>query len=360
MAIKNIKCTKVEIEDKINVCCKELNINCKKFYDKEKLIQFLLIRNNQEGKLRVFQTKKGINIDDSIFADKELYYEFENCIRDSLEKVENRKFSFKNISEEHFSNIYTELNKLDENITLQNREIKDPNKSHFFEVKNNKTKEIVRISKYKNGTLLLDGIDWLLWTDICSIIDQEINSTPLDIFDRFLEVKEIEVKEIDKVFRTNNYTNEEENLKERLSEDVFLFLDEHFRNYLISSQRLIDCDIELPEYSPILCPLAKVLEGYLKRLFVHLKIETYEAIEGKWNFGHVFKGEECIIPKKKVNITDKQENQLLIIYTHINNFRNNQNHGSLNPTKVYIDKEASINKYNEILEVIKTTYYNIV
>ena len=360
MGIANIKCTRLEIEEKIKSCCNFLEISCEKFYDKGNLMQFLLKKGEKSGKLRVYESKKGIKLDDTIFECKDLYNSFETVIKQFLEKTETRKFSFKKITNEQFEKIYSNLEKLCCNdINIYERDNKDPNKDRFFEIKNDKTKELVRVSKFKNGTLLLDGIDWLIWGDICSIIDKEINSTPLDIFDRFLETKEVNIEDIDKVYRTSNYTKEEETLNEKLTCIVFTFLDEHFRNYLISSQRLIDCGIKLPEYSPILCPVAKVLEGYLKRLLVELGLETYESIEGKWNFGHVFNGEIRINNNKKCKITVNQEQELLRIYKEVNDFRNSQNHGSLNPTKVYNDRGMCLKKYNQILDLIKSTYYNI-
>lgn len=190
MGIDKIKCDIDEIKIKIEECCDNLGINCVKHSDKSNLIQFKLSRNELEGMLRVYVTKKGIKFDESQFKDKSLYYEFESYISDSLDKTKNRKYSFKNIDEKTFENILTEITNLcDENIVINDRENKDPNKTHFFEIKSNKTHERILISKYTNGTLLLDGVDWLLWTDICNIVDMEINSTPLDIFDRFLETK---------------------------------------------------------------------------------------------------------------------------------------------------------------------------
>ncbi|MGL4912183.1 MAG: hypothetical protein ACRC3Y_07085, partial [Romboutsia sp.] len=271
MGIEKIKCTKYELEKKINDCCKELKIVCEKYMDKGNLMQFTLLKGNLEGKLRVYITKNGLKIDDSIFKDKDLYNEFEKNIKDVLEKTETGLYKFKNIDENQFKIIFDEINKMCNNdIQRNDRENRDPNKTYFFEMKNFKTGEKVLISKYRNGTLTLSGVNWLLLTDICSIIDSEINSTPLDIFDRILEAKNIVVNEIDTKYTVENYGEEEEIIKEDLTCEVYNFLDEHFRNYLISAQRIISSGIVLPEYSPILCPLAKVLEGYLKRLLVEL------------------------------------------------------------------------------------------
>ncbi|WP_443660477.1 hypothetical protein [Clostridium algidicarnis] len=367
MGIDKIKCDSTEIEVKINECCNYLGMSCIKNLDNGKLMQFKISRNGSMGILRVYITKKGIKFDDSQFKDKSLYNEFEECIKNSLDKTQNRKYSFKKISDEAFKTILAEINNLcDDEIVINFRENKDSNKTHFFEVKNNKTGEKILITKYKNGTLMLDGVDWLLWTDICNIVDKEINSTPLDIFDRFLETKEIEFKEIDSKYRTNNYSSEEASLKHILTDTVFMYLNEHFRNYLISAQRLIESEIMLPEYSPILCPLAKVLEGYLKRLLVDLKVETYENMECisegqsgvKWNFGNVFNGVKCIRANKCGNINDIQEKELINIYSNVIDFRHNQNHGSLNVTKQYNDRNKCIEKYDEIIELIKISYYN--
>ena len=368
MGIDKIKCDRTEIETKIRQCCDELCIKCEKILDKENLIQFNLSKNNLEGLLRVYITKKGIKFDESLFKDRILYSEFEDYIKNILDKTESRKYSFKKKSKKTFDIIYEEIENLrDDDISIHNKENKDVNKTHFFEIKNNNTHEKIVISKFTNGTLLLDGIDWLLWEDVCNIIDKHINSTPLDIFDRFLETKKVETEEINSKYKTNDYTSEEEYLREKLTDTVYMYLDEHFRNYLISSQRLIESEIVLPEYSPILCPAAKVLEGYLKRLLVDLGIEKYENIENisetgsrsKWNFGHVFSGTECIINTKKGSITKEQETSLIEIYSNVIDFRHNQNHGSLNPTKVYIDRDKCVEKFNEVMDIIKVSYYNI-
>ncbi|GAA0061726.1 hypothetical protein [Clostridium sp. CTA-1] len=366
MGISKIKCDKNEIEIKINECCDYLGISCIKYSDNGRLIQFKFCRNDSKGILRVYITGKGIKFDESQFEDKNLYNEFEECIKSSLERTKNKKYSFKKINDEIFQTILAEINNLcDDEIVINHRENSDVSKTHFFEIKNIKTNEKIVITKYKNGTLVLDGIDWLLWTDICSIVDKEVNSTPLDIFDRFLETKKIE--SIDPKYRTDDYLSEENLLKEKLTAKVFMYLEEHFRNYLISAQRLIESKIMLPEYSPILCPVAKVLEGYLKQLLVDLQIETYENIEcvqvdknkRRWNFGKVFDGQKGIIKSKCGHIDNTQETELIKVYSNVVDFRHNQNHGSLNSTKVYNDRDKCIEKYDEIIELIKVSYCNI-
>lgn len=62
---------------------------------------------------------------------------------------------------------------------------------------------------------------------------------------------------------------------------------------------------------------------------------------------------------KKEIVNNQQEKALLDVYTEVRDFRNNQNHRSLNNTKVYNDKEKCLEKYNQVLEIIKKSYEDI-
>lgn len=300
MSISKIKLGRNEFELKIKQCCDDLGIKSNKILDRKDLIQFELIRGELKGILRVYETKKGMKCDETIFKDTELYKEFENHMNQLLDKVKNKKYTYHDISDNIFDELMLELRRLcNESISINDKANNDSNKSSFFLIKNSNTKEEILISRYKNGSLLLDGDNSLLWTDICNIIDSKKNYTPLDIFDRIVKTEKISIN--DSEYPSDDYSNEITILKEKLTDKVFVYLDEHFQNYLISAQRLVESEINLPEYNLILCPVAKVLEGYLKRLLVDLNIETYDNIESitvkNWNFGNVFNGTKCIRKK---------------------------------------------------------------
>ena len=358
MSIDKISCSKIELVEKLNSICSELNIKSTIQYDREKESQFDISRDSKKSKLRVYVKNDGLKLDTTVGKDKELNMEVEEKIKSLLSKTKQARYTYRDINEEQFNIIYKLLNDFAvEDIVINLKDNNDPNKSHFFEIKNKITNECVIISRYNNGTIVVDGVVWILWEDICQII--EINTDNIsvtDIIDRLLVEDEADAEDED--IANNDFSKEEECVKELISTEVYDFLEEHYRDYLISAQCILTNNVKMKEYSTVLCPVAKVLEGYLKSLLIKLRLERAFVIKGNWNFGKIFT-DEGIKSFNGGKITNKQEDELKGLYLLVKEFRHDINHGTPKPKLVIRDKRVCVSKYEEILTKIKKSYFSI-
>ncbi|MGL5067235.1 MAG: hypothetical protein ACRC6T_05320 [Sarcina sp.] len=354
MSIDKISCSKDEFITILDSVCSELHIEITVQHDREKEVQFDINRESKKSKLRVYVKNDGLKLDTTIGKDKELNLEIEEKIKLNLNKTKHAMFKYENISEEKFNNIYRLLNEFSVGaIELKARENRDPNKSNFFEIKNVMTNECIRISRFKNGTVTVEGIVWILWEDICQIIEiNDDNISVNDIINRILV--EDEKNNVD----NSDFSPEEEIIKELISPEVYNFLDEHYKDYLISAQCILSNNVKMKEYSTVLCPVAKVLEGYLKSLLIELKLERKLAIKGNWTFGKIFT-EDGIKSFNGGDTTEAQAKELKEVYSLVKEFRHDVNHGGPKPKLVIRDRNICLLKHKEILTKIKVSYFNI-
>lgn len=353
MSINKIGGSKIEFIKKLSSVCADLNIKLVLETESELQNQYKISRDDKESTIRVYVKRDGIKLDTSVGKDKELNMEIEELINSTLNKTRHSNFSYKDIDESQFYEIYRLFEELASgDVVLNQRENNDPNKSHFFEIKNQITKECIRISRFKNGTVTIDGIVWILWEDVCQIIERNNDSiTVNNIIKRLLVQDEDEIEEED-------FTEEEQAVKELISLEVYNFLEAHFKDYLISAQCILSNRVKMKEYSTVLCPVAKVLEGYLKSLLVRLRLEKRINMKEGWNFSKVFTS-KGIKSFNNGQITDKQGEELTKLYDLVKEFRHDVNHGSLKPKLVIRDRLRCVEKYEEILERIKQSYFII-
>lgn len=353
MSIKKIACKKEEFFDILESVCQELQIKLTIDKENENDSQYSILKDNKKSTLRVYNTKDGLTFDTSVGRDRELNSEIEEEINLLVNRTKHSKFTYRNISSGNIKEIYKQLGCLASNdIVLNNKKNNDSNKSHYFEIKDRATKECIKISIYKTGTITISGIKWLLWEEVCEIIEKNDDNTNINnIMDRILLSDNTQKPKED-------YSEEENKVKELISTEVYDFLNENFRDYLISAECILMNDVKMKEYSTVLCPVAKVLEGYLKQLLIELNLESKLAIKKDWTFGKIFT-KDGIKSFDGGKITNKQEEQLKKLYELVKEFRHDIQHGSLNPNLVIRYKSICINKYKEILVAIKDSYFSI-
>lgn len=353
MSIKKIACKKEEFFEILESVCHDLQINLTIDKENENYSQYSILKDNKKSKLRIYNTKVGLTFDTSAGRDKELNSEIEEEIKLLVNRTEHSDFTYKNISSGNIKEIYEQLCGLEStDIVLNNKQNNDPNKSHFFEIKDIATKECITISIYKTGTITISGVKWLLWEEVCEIIEINDDKTSVNkIMDRIL------LKDNEQIVN-EGYSKEENNVKKLISPEVYNFLNRNFRDYLISAECILMNDVKMKEYSTVLCPVAKVLEGYLKQLLIELNLESKLAIKKDWTFGKIFT-KDGIKSFDGGEITNKQEEQLKKLYELVKEFRHDIQHGSLNPNLVIRYKSICINKYKEILVAIKDSYFSI-
>ena len=106
MSIDKISCSKIELVEKLNSICSELNIKSTIQYDREKEIQFDISRDSKKSKLRVYVKNDGLKLDTTVGKDKELNMEVEEKIKSLLSKTKQARYTYRDINEEQFNIIY--------------------------------------------------------------------------------------------------------------------------------------------------------------------------------------------------------------------------------------------------------------
>ncbi len=355
MSIEKIAVASIEeLYNKIESVCENIGLHVR--IDKTKS-QVHISRNEKNSVLRIYSKKDGYKIDTSVGANKELNEEFEENFKD-FKVTESKDYSYRGLTESQFYEIKTEIEKIkNDYIDIIQRENKDPNKIDFFEVKDSRTNESVKIHMFKKGTLQLQGIVWNLWEDICEIIDLCKNSSVLDIIDRFLLG--------DSCYNDDeDYEEEINTVKDILTEETFNFLEEHFQDYLVSAQCILNSECKMKEYSTVLCPTAKVVEGFLKQILVKCKLEDKINIKGNWNFGSVIvnkSGSYFIKYERGISkLSNKKEQAIFDLYEVVKGYRHNLNHGNLSDSAIVVKEKVNARKmYQDMLIKIKEAYYNI-
>ncbi len=353
LSIEKIKLNEEELYDTISEICISLGMGYK--IDKEKSpVQISISKDGKNSVLRIYSKKDGLKLDTTVGVNKDLNSEVEDSFK-NFEVTEQKTYSYKNIDNDIYNIIKDKFHKMNSSeINIKERENRDPNKEDFFEIKNIISNEKIIISKFKNGTLMLQGVVWNLWEDICEIIDTSKDSSVEDIINRFSFGEHTE--ECD-------YREEINNIKENITEEVFDFLDEHYKDYLISAQCILNSNIKMKEFSTVLCPTAKVLEGFLKRILIELDLEKAINMTDNWHFGKVFYNKSTnrhiIYNYSVTKLLDEKEKSLFELYDAVKFYRHDLNHGSPKPKTIVREKSRAMSIYKEILDKIKTSYYKI-
>ena len=362
--IDKIKNKLDDLIDEIKGICEDENVN---FSYEKKNDLLTQVRLDSNTIIRIYNTKSGLKIDDSIALDKtvsnkiiekwkELYYK----------EVKNKNYTYKKIKD--FSKIKESLLGLKENGFNVDDFKENKNSNEFYTtIADNETHEKVTVKFYTTGTIMIQGYTGNLWERVCRIIEQNSNCDVKDIFKRLSN----EALNIDNS-KKDNFSEYEIILKENLTETVYNFLSIEDREYLISSQKLIEDKVKFPRYNSILCTAALSIEGFFKTLIVKLKIaKNFEVANSKFNFGCLFDEQHKLLESKyrainnSTNEVHKQEikKTLEIIYTKIKAFRNPVCHSSggvgNNSLNVRTFEKCKEIYEKDVIEFIKKSYYTV-
>jgi len=141
----------------------------------------------------------------------------------------------------------------------------------------------VSITQYINGTLLLQGKDDALFDDCCSLIESRCNPSEKEVISRFISSDE----ECLKVF-VAKYTPELIELAEIKTREAlgiaYDYLEPYDQKWFVASECISMTEIPLPEYSPVVMPASKALEGFAKKLLVDIGLFPQGYFDKKSNF----------------------------------------------------------------------------
>jgi len=143
--------------------------------------------------------------------------------------------------------------------------VKDPASTIDYIAKIERNSSSVVITQYKNGTLLLQGKSDLLFSDCCDLIEKVASPTKNEVIKRFISEENCSYKVPDETIY-----KAQENVKIKVGK-VYTYLEPHDQIWFVASECLCTIEIPLQEYSYVVMPAAKALEGFTKKLLVDIR-----------------------------------------------------------------------------------------
>lgn len=123
--------------------------------------------------------------------------------------------------------------------------------------------------QYSNGTLLLQGKTDALFHECCDLIESLCNPSQKEVISRFISSDEESLK----VFIAK-YTPELVGLAETKTKEslgvAYDYLEPYDQKWFVASECISMAEVPLPEYSPVVMPASKALEGFAKKLLVDI------------------------------------------------------------------------------------------
>ena len=147
--------------------------------------------------------------------------------------------------------------------------IPTPTLSEEFRIKINSINSVASITQYTNGTLLIQGKEGNLFTEVCEIVEKTATPSEQEVIARFLSSDESKLQEFTLAFTPELLAKAENNIIGEIG-DAFHFLEPYDKKYFIASECLRLSGLPLPEFSAYVMPAAKGFEGFAKKLLVKL------------------------------------------------------------------------------------------
>lgn len=361
--MKNINMTVDECVEVLTEICKKYNINCSvdRSVNNPQLYNFKLNTKAKEGLLRIYVTARGLTLDNTAGKDKNLnklvYNEFVNY--EKIEKVENRSVTYRGLKTFEIDKIKKLLYSEFSHLQIK-EEKRSNNEAYRLKIINNDSKESVTVIQFNNGSLQIVGLKYNLWEDVCYLVERTLKVPISQIIRRFTNdalITDDDIKNID-----FNQTI----VKNTLSEEVANFLYSHDLNVLISAQCIVSSKMKMPDYSVVLGPVLKAMEGYFKKVLITLGIVKQIDMNNQWDFGSVFEMDRQLKACFHDNLSSdegkrkKQLQALSVLCDQMWVSRNPLNHSGPKPRMIVDNYQDFINRYNKSLEIIKNTFHSII
>jgi DNA-binding Xre family transcriptional regulator len=231
----------------------------------------------------------------------------------------------------------------------------------------NQKHDIVTVSQFNTGSLLLQGRAWFVWDRICPAIEEELNCEVSDIVVRIVgdDSKADQLR-----FFTTDFTKASASARARLGPDAYTYLGEYDRKLLDSTEVLIYSDIEMPDYFPFIAPVCRAIEGYFKQVLVTQSAFRAHEVRGaqfKWigrEDDRVFKslpdGTFDVVPTvaKKLGCHKNPvlKALLLEILDFMEKVRNHYFHSSPGKANAISDKRTALHQIEEAYRLIRESH----
>lgn len=248
--------------------------------------------------------------------------------------------------------IQTGINSLEYKLELTN----SPNVNVIYRAKIQNSSMTLTIFQYKTGTLLIQGKQDVLFDEVCTLIEKIVKPTGQEVVVRFIADNTEALDSFNAVFNPELQNIAEENIKLKIGLEVYDFLEDHDKKYLIASECLKLCKIPLPEFSPIVMPASKAYEGFAKKLVISLGIlDTTHFASKTANFSIVKDKNQ---PKTRA-VIDKEKyaetylNRLILSLDMYRNFMLHSDDSSITKINTIVEAE---NKLNDLLKELKDIF----
>jgi len=352
LVFRNLKLSPIQFENWFKQICLGNNIKIELIESKNngKEIHYRV----SNSLIRIYNTKKGLTVDLSVCNDGSIRQiisnELEKMVNSNIELVKDKSYTYKNRTTDEIDNVKRNLEscfKRDEynfNVSSQN------SSRELITIIDKKSREKVVVNIFNTGTIMIQGLCYILWQDITKVIEESLyNFSVNETINRIL-FKEEEKEDVD-------FKEYEKELALLLREKTFNYLEKIDRTYLTSCCYIIKSKIKLPEYSPILMPLFKAFEGYFRKLIRDLDFYNEAKTDKYWRIGNIFDRNKEIMKEKyrdEINNTTII-NELERLFTLMKK-RDDICHSGI-PTYIYVDRFEDAQKYyDDVLNAICSSY----
>lgn len=308
--IKGLNISAKNYIDKIMDVCKDINVTaCLKSdtnVDNDKHIIIYFNKNYLNSEIHLHVSTQGLTVDVRRGKNHELNYLIvkEVSKNNEIVFVEEKKYSYAGLDEQQIKSVIENIRIFDDGKEYEIKENKlFSHMKYSYTIKNAISNEKVHVYVYTNNKLEIRGVKYLLWEDVCYVIEKSIGVTLNDIIGR-MNIG------VDLKFKIDNVDSSEEQLKEQLGEELIDFLYSYDYDVILSVKCSFEAKVKVSDYGIYIDPLTKAVEGYLKKILLHLKIvETEREInKSAWRFSDVFDEEYEL----KSNLHDKLNNDIII------------------------------------------------
>lgn len=228
----------------------------------------------------------------------------------------------------------------------------------YFQWEAVKDREKMSITLYNNGTLLIQGRTHMFWDNVCDWVEKELNSPVSEVLVRVTSDEHI-VNKLKSESDEEVLDNAEQELKDRLGSS-YSFLHNHDIKFLVASLSLLRYNKILPEYSPIIMPSFKALEGYTKKLLVKLYPSLEDEIyKPSFKFSKIFEYNnlfEIYVLRTEYYIDSAKTYALERLYAKLKDDRNPYMHSTAPIAKTCDNIEEASSIVDEVITLIADSY----
>lgn len=181
-----------------------------------------------------------------------------------------------------------------------------PNPATEYRAKVTRNSSSVTITQFSNGTLLVQGKTDKLFDDGCTLLERIADPSDKEVIARFISADEKSLQEFSARYTAQLLEMAENNVKDNIG-DLYGYLEPYDRKWFVASECLCLSKVPLPEFSPLVMPVSKAFEGFVKKLITDLKLVDKDFFKKKEaNFGIL---SDRTNPKRKQFCSDQRHNE---------------------------------------------------